>query len=147
MLIASWLGGHLKPDPFSRAASVLRTHGTAVAEHVASFEARQVKEIRDLVKHENIDCDFEETRVIDVCMYPEGAAAIGTTLCQLAEADISTAKGIRSFSGSEASEVSAEAFASMPRIDSVNNDHRRCLVCEERSLASHTTQHGCRRIN
>jgi hypothetical protein len=42
-------GGHLKPDPFSRAASILKTHGREVSEHVASFEARQVKEVKEFV--------------------------------------------------------------------------------------------------
>ena len=56
-------GGHLKPDPYSRAASILKTHGPAVAEHVASFEARQVEEVKAFLEREGIECDFEETRV------------------------------------------------------------------------------------
>ncbi|CAN9249525.1 unnamed protein product [Alternaria alternata] len=48
------LGGHLKPDPLSRAASVLETHGKAVAEHVATFEARQVDAIKELVRQKAV---------------------------------------------------------------------------------------------
>lgn len=57
-------GGHLKPDPLSRAAGVLDKYGKDVAEHVASFEARQVDAIKDLVQREQVDCDFEETSTL-----------------------------------------------------------------------------------
>ncbi|KAI4941564.1 hypothetical protein J4E91_010740 [Alternaria rosae] len=99
-------GGHLKPDPLSRAASVLETHGKAVAEHVATFEARQVDAIKELVRRENCDCDFEETRVTDVCFYEAGRDKIKADIAKIAKADISTAKGITFTSGSEAEEVS-----------------------------------------
>ncbi|KNG44371.1 fad dependent oxidoreductase [Stemphylium lycopersici] len=99
-------GGHLKPDPLSRAASVLETHGKAVAEHVATFEARQVDVIKELVQRENCDCDFEETRVTDVCFYKAGCEKIKADLAKIAKANISTAKGIEFTLGSEAEEVS-----------------------------------------
>jgi hypothetical protein len=98
-------GGHLKPDPLLRAASVLEVHGRAIAEHVASFEARQVDAIRDLVQREHVDCDFEETKVIDVCLYEEGREKIKTDLAKITKADISTAKEIAYSSGSEAEVV------------------------------------------
>lgn len=98
-------GGHLKPDPLFRAASVLETHGKAVAEHVATFEARQVDAIRDLVQREGIDCDFEETKVADVCFYNTGRDNIKADLAKVAKAGISTAKGIEYSSGSEAERV------------------------------------------
>ncbi|KAF9695241.1 hypothetical protein EKO04_007212 [Ascochyta lentis] len=99
-------GGHLKPDPLFRAASVLETHGKAVAEHVASFEAHQVEAIRDLVKREGIDCDFEETKVADVCFYNAGRDKIKADLAKVAKAGISTAQEIEYSEGSEAERVS-----------------------------------------
>ena len=48
-------GGHLKPDPYSRAAEALNKHGKEAAEEVASFESRHLKAIADLVKKEDID--------------------------------------------------------------------------------------------
>ncbi|KAF2716175.1 FAD dependent oxidoreductase [Polychaeton citri CBS 116435] len=99
-------GGHLKPDPFSRAVSVLKTHGKAAAEHVASFEARQVSEIRDLVQREEVDCDFEEVRVTDVCLYSAGRDKIKGDLVSLAEANISTAEKIKYQSDTEAEHAS-----------------------------------------
>jgi glycine/D-amino acid oxidase-like deaminating enzyme len=99
-------GGHLKPDPLLRASSLLATHGKAVAEHVASFEARQVDAIRELVAREQIDCDFEETRVVDVCLYPEGRDKMKAAIEQITEAGISTSKTINYVSGKQAEEIS-----------------------------------------
>jgi glycine/D-amino acid oxidase-like deaminating enzyme len=96
----------LKPDPLLRAASVLESHGIAVAEHVASFEARQVEAIRDLVTLEHIDCDFEETMVMDVCLYPEGRDKIKASIQKTVRAGISTAKKIKYYTGQEAESVS-----------------------------------------
>jgi glycine/D-amino acid oxidase-like deaminating enzyme len=96
----------LKPDPLLRASSLLKTHGKAVAEHVASFETRQINAIKELVAREHIECDFEETRVVDVCLYPEGRDKIKADLDQITRAGISTAKTIRYVSGRHAEEVS-----------------------------------------
>ncbi|KAK4570099.1 hypothetical protein LTR86_003069 [Recurvomyces mirabilis] len=99
-------GGHFKPDPFSRAANVLKTHGKAVAEHVAAFEARQVQKVRAFVDDEEIDCDFEEVTVRDVCLYPAGRDKIEADLVALNEADISTARSLEYSSDREAEEIS-----------------------------------------
>ncbi|KAJ4346323.1 uncharacterized protein N0V89_010252 [Didymosphaeria variabile] len=106
MLMENMLGGHLKPDPLFRAASVLQTHGKKVAEHVASFEARQVDAIRDLVSCEDVDCDFEETTVMDVCLYDKGREKIKADLERAVDADISTASNIGYYEDREAEEVS-----------------------------------------
>lgn len=98
-------GGHLKPDPIYRAANVIETHGTEVAEHVSSFEARHADVIRNLVQRERIDCDFEETKVHDVCFYGAGRDQTKATLAKLVKANITTAKGVKYHSGTEAEEV------------------------------------------
>lgn len=98
-------GGHLKPDPYSRAASILKTHGPEVAEHVADFEARQVKEVKDYVELESIDCDFEETRVFDVCLHNSGRDKARSDLASIAEANISTAREIDGHFAKDAEEV------------------------------------------
>ncbi|KAL5119246.1 hypothetical protein ACEQ8H_002733 [Pleosporales sp. CAS-2024a] len=99
-------GGHLKPDPLLRAASVLERHGKEVAEHVASFEARQVDAIGDLVAREHVNCDFEKTRVIDVCLYPKGRDKMRASIDRITEVGISTASAIKYFSGEQARIVS-----------------------------------------
>lgn len=89
-----------------RAASVLDTHGKEVAEHVASFEARQISAIRQLVARENIECDFEETRVVDVCLYPQGQHRMKAAIDKITRAGISTAKPVKYTSGAKAEEIS-----------------------------------------
>jgi glycine/D-amino acid oxidase-like deaminating enzyme len=85
---------------------VLETHGKEVAEHVATFEARQVGAIKSLVAQENIDCDFEETRVKDICLYPEGRDEMKRMIDKITKAGISTAKDISYVAGTQAEEAS-----------------------------------------
>ncbi len=47
-----------------------------------------MKAIGDLVKQENIDCDFFVTRTTDVCVYEGGAEAQRTTLEKLEAAGV-----------------------------------------------------------
>jgi len=108
-------GGHLKPDPYSRAASILKTHGPAVAEHVASFEARQVEEVKAFVEREGIECDFEETRVFDVCLHQAGRDKAEADLAALTDADISTVRDVGYYSDQKAEEVCIIFFESMTR--------------------------------
>lgn len=68
------LAYHGVVDPYNRAATALDSVGKAAADEVTLFEVRHMKAVGDLVKRENIDCDFVMTRVTDVCLYDEGAA-------------------------------------------------------------------------
>lgn len=87
-------GGHLKPDPYYRAAGALKTHGREAAEEVASFESRQVKEVQKLVEKENIDCDFVVTRATDVCMYEHARRDLKQGLDALRKDNVSTASEV-----------------------------------------------------
>lgn len=84
------LGGHLKPDPYTRAAAAFDTYGKEVAEQVASFEARHINVIADLVKQENIECDFVRTRATDVALYQRGAEEIKSKIDRLGQIGISS---------------------------------------------------------
>lgn len=77
-----------------RAAGALQKYGKEAAEEVASFEARQVKEIKDLVEKESIDCDFVVTRASDVCLYEDAHQELKRGLEQLTKAGVSTADGV-----------------------------------------------------
>lgn len=59
-------GGHLKPDIYFGATINEKSLGTKVAEELMKFEIDQVFDVKKLVEKENIDCDFELTRAIDV---------------------------------------------------------------------------------
>jgi hypothetical protein len=72
----------------------LKLYGREVAEEAASFEARQIQAIKDLVEKENIDCDFVLTRATDVCMYEDAHQKLKSGLDALREANISTAKDV-----------------------------------------------------
>ncbi|KEF58515.1 uncharacterized protein A1O9_06441 [Exophiala aquamarina CBS 119918] len=59
-------GGHLKPDIYFGATINEKSFGTKAAEELMKFEIEQVLDVKKLVERENIDCDFELTRAIDV---------------------------------------------------------------------------------
>ena len=126
-------GGHLKPDPYSRAASVLKTHGLAVAEHVASFEARQVKEVQDFVEREGIACDFEETKVFDVCLHEAGREKVEADLASLVDAGISTVKEVEYFPGGSAEDVTTTSAGTSSAGFCINAG-RRSPASKDRSL-------------
>ena len=54
-----------------------------------SFEFQHLKAIGDLVKRENIDCDFVLTRATDVCLYDKARDEIKAKLDSLTTAGIS----------------------------------------------------------
>ncbi|CAL3968849.1 unnamed protein product [Diplocarpon coronariae] len=59
-------GGHLKPDPFNRPASLAEEFGLEAAVEAAAFEDAHIEAIREVVERENIDCDLVVTRTVDV---------------------------------------------------------------------------------
>ncbi|KAL4793157.1 FAD dependent oxidoreductase [Aspergillus venezuelensis] len=69
-------GGHLKPDPYNRIASLAREHGLDAAREVAEFEARHVDAVAELVEREKIDCDMTVTEALDVHTNPEYARVL-----------------------------------------------------------------------
>ncbi|KAG8158137.1 hypothetical protein KVR01_011898 [Diaporthe batatas] len=61
-------GGHLKPDPYNRPASVAVSHGFEVAAECASFEAETLAALKTVIEEEQIDCEFVLTRAVDALM-------------------------------------------------------------------------------
>lgn len=114
---------------------MLKAHGKAAAEHVVSFEARQVSEVRGLIEQEGIDCDFEETTVTDVCTYSEGRDAVKASLSEVAKAGISTAKEIQYFEGEEACEVNEKKTHSHVFFEAQIDPLYRCPACDVQSVA------------
>ncbi|KAF7197943.1 Gamma-glutamylputrescine oxidoreductase [Pseudocercospora fuligena] len=117
-------GGHLKPDPYYRAAGeitrrtlfqifllttckgALRKYGRDAAEEVSSFEQRHVKAIKELVEKENIDCDFVVTRATDVCLYEDIRKELKSGLEALTAANISSAAEVHYSDGRTAEGIS-----------------------------------------
>ena len=84
----------MKPDPFVRAGSVIDAHGKTAAEEVVQFEVSHLKAIGDLVKRENIECDYVLTRTTDVCLYEKGRDDLKAKLDKVVEAGITTADDV-----------------------------------------------------
>ncbi|KAF2157039.1 DAO-domain-containing protein [Myriangium duriaei CBS 260.36] len=59
-------GGHIKPDPYYNFAKYERLYGATQAAELAEFETSHVYAVKQLVESEELDCDFQLTRSIDV---------------------------------------------------------------------------------
>lgn len=66
-------GGHVKPDVYFNTTLSEKMFGPRVAEELTKFEMQQVMDVKRLVEKEQIDCDFELTRAIDVFVDPRVA--------------------------------------------------------------------------
>jgi hypothetical protein len=62
------IGGHLKPDPYSRPSSLAVTHGIEAAAECAEFEAKNLLAVKQLIEAGGVDCDFVFTRAVDALM-------------------------------------------------------------------------------
>ncbi|RDW68989.1 uncharacterized protein DSM5745_08749 [Aspergillus mulundensis] len=98
-------GGHLKPDPFNRIASLATQYGLAAASEVAEFEARQVDAVADLVRKEKIDCDLVVTQAVDVMLDDEYAANLKRGYDRLVEGGVEPTRQTRYFGPGEAETV------------------------------------------
>ncbi|KAK1145753.1 hypothetical protein N8T08_003991 [Aspergillus melleus] len=59
-------GGHLRPDLYGHIPTHLERHGAEAAAEVANFEIDHIKALKDLLVEENIDCDLNITRNMNV---------------------------------------------------------------------------------
>jgi hypothetical protein len=116
-----------------------------VAEHVASFEARQVKEVRALVEREGIDCEFEEVIVRDICLYPAGRDKVRTDLITLYDAGISTVREVDYSSDEEAEQVCKNGSRTWWGTD--DSCAHRFQVSKGRDPASRSTPLACGHIS
>lgn len=68
-------GGHLRPAVYHLLPEYIKRYGVEAAGEVAAFEDAHVQIIADLVKKDNIDCDFTLTKSFDVFTDVEKAKA------------------------------------------------------------------------
>lgn len=61
--------------------------------------------MKDFVEREGIACDFEETRVFDVCLHEAGREKVEADLASLVDADISTVREVEYFPAGSAEDV------------------------------------------
>jgi hypothetical protein len=80
--------GHLRPSVYARLPRYIEKFGVEAAVEVADFKFNHVSTIADLVKKENMDCDFVLTRSFDCSTDPKEAAALKAAYLKLKGAGI-----------------------------------------------------------
>jgi hypothetical protein len=73
---------------YARLPRYIEKFGVEAAAEVADFEFNHVSTIAELVKKENIDCDFVLTRSFDCTTNPEEAVDLKAVYLKLKEAGI-----------------------------------------------------------
>lgn len=68
LLTMCFSGGHLKPDVYFNVPKYTALYGAKAAADLAKFESSQVLAIKEVVYKENIDCDYQLTRAVDVSL-------------------------------------------------------------------------------
>ncbi|KAL4890099.1 phosphoenolpyruvate phosphomutase-domain-containing protein [Aspergillus ambiguus] len=66
-------GGHLRPDVYNQIPMYIQRHGVEAGREIAEFESRHLQAIKKLLEDEQIDCDFNITRNINVYMNDDDA--------------------------------------------------------------------------
>jgi hypothetical protein len=81
-------GGHLRPAVYCRVTKWIEKHGLEAAEEIAKFEFDHLEVFANVVKKENIDCDFKLTRSFDIHTEPKWADAAKKEYLELKKAGI-----------------------------------------------------------
>lgn len=68
-------GGHVKPDTYFGATKYTKLYGAEAAAELTAFETANMYAVKQLVESEGLDCDFNLTRAVDVCLDPDHARA------------------------------------------------------------------------
>lgn len=87
-LITATLGGHLRPSVYSGIPRYTKQFGLDAAVELADFEFDHVPVIAELVKKENIDCDFTLTRTFDIYTDKDAAAEAKKVYLELKAAGV-----------------------------------------------------------
>ncbi|KAK2027588.1 FAD dependent oxidoreductase [Colletotrichum zoysiae] len=101
-------GGHVRPDLFAGLPSRIKKFGQEAADEVALFELANFHAVRDLVREENIDCDFRVTTSMAVVRDETLAKEMKDSLDELLKRGSPTAKLIHYVDGK-----AAETFSSV----------------------------------
>ena len=58
----------MRPETYFNIPVLAERYGSEAAQEIAAFERLHVKAIKDLIRKENIDCEFTLTRTMDVLL-------------------------------------------------------------------------------
>ncbi|TVY39181.1 hypothetical protein LCER1_G009320, partial [Lachnellula cervina] len=93
------LGGHLKPAVYSRLPDFIAKYGAETAAEYAEFEYKHVDVIAEVIKKENIWCEFEIVRAFDLYLDPEQAIKAKNSIDDLIWTDEDRAEEVSGFRG------------------------------------------------
>ena len=66
-------GGHLRPDIYGHIPTYIERSGLEAGLEIAEFEYAHIQALKDLLREENIDCDLNITRNMNVYLDEESA--------------------------------------------------------------------------
>nr|XP_036578591.1 FAD dependent oxidoreductase superfamily protein [Colletotrichum truncatum]KAF6785886.1 FAD dependent oxidoreductase superfamily protein [Colletotrichum truncatum] len=95
-------GGHVRPDLYQGLPSLIKKHGQEAADEIALFELANLHAVRDLVRDENIDCDFRVTTSMAVLRDEVHAAPFKEGIKELLKLGSPTAKQVQIIEGKAA---------------------------------------------
>lgn len=82
-------GGHLRPDLYGHIPTYLERYGAEAAAEVANFEVEHIKAVKDLLAEEDIDCDMNITRNMNVYLNEAAGKKAKSTVDLLASHGLS----------------------------------------------------------
>ncbi|KAJ5753468.1 uncharacterized protein N7511_007621 [Penicillium nucicola] len=95
-------GGHLRPDIYSATATNTERYGLEAAVEIVRFELAHMKEIEDLVRLENIDCELTFTRSLNIYLDEDQLKKAKTFYDSLLERGLDFMDDVKYLSQSEA---------------------------------------------
>ncbi len=102
----------MKPDVYSSIGTLAARYGVEAAAEVAALEAKHVSAIKSVIDREQIPCDFEVAKAIDVQLDESHNAKLLTGYNALIAGGSEATKGATYASGSEAEMVSSCSYNS-----------------------------------
>jgi glycine/D-amino acid oxidase-like deaminating enzyme len=99
-------GGQVKPDLYTNIPALSKKYGAVEAAEFAKFEAKNVLAVKALVEKEEIDCDFQLTRSVDVYLDSTHAEAVEESYRELVKQGIAELGDVMFWKGRGAEEVS-----------------------------------------
>ena len=100
----SGLGGHLRPDIYSRMPDHILKHGIDAAVEISNFEVSHIEAIEEVIKKEQIDCEFRKIDSFDVFLDDTQAMEVIHTYDQMIELGVTSVKQAR-YTGSDRAEA------------------------------------------
>lgn len=96
----------MKPDMYFNVSKHTSMFGATAAAEVALFEAANVYAVKGLVEREDLDCDFQLTRSLDVYMDPQHAKDTEEAWRKLGREGVADLRDVAFVSGKDAERVS-----------------------------------------